>query len=690
MSARNQPAQSPAFESTKKRPLETECTLDYSVKRHRTTDSQITEEDFNYIPINSKEGYVRILTIQPGEFESPLEVDLDKCYQFPRFRSSQQLEEGLKPLQRSHSSPFDALSYTWGSPADPETLLIGSREKGKLHITQNLATALPYLRFPERERLIWIDAICINQSDYDERALQVQLMPDIYKAAEHVVCWVGKESDNSAIAFDAIRQLDRKLDVNLTEDTAKPRAEGDEHWADISTPLPFDDRVMQAISDLLGRSWFERLWVHQEVRLGSNRAVLQCGDLSIEWHKVVQANWSFRFKPWRHIVPLEFRRRMGIVNRTNFPIATNIGIIIRRTCRLKCSNPRDRVYAMRSTVRQEEQDMHIDVNYKLPVGKVYQSYVERFISHFQSLRLLPFCELQDHSLEMPTWVPDWSHPPNTNYPRAARYASGYMKANVLSISDERLEIAGMHIGTVAQRTVVNAGGTDEASIVQFIRDSAPPGILTSVHPGNVPMIEAFCCTLCFDVFRERAVPERAVFPSFTYSLKFLESILTADSDASKLNTPETTTYLRYVADACKGRSIIKTRSGHIGLAPSICEPEDRIYVFPGCRELIAVRKHGSDSEFRVVGHAYVHGMADGELIFGPLPRHYDVVLHSEEGALKGLQFRNSKDGTLEEQDPRLRDFCEEDFVEGLTGLGKAPRLEVLRARGVPLETVILV
>ena len=62
---------------------------------------------------------------------------------------------------------------------------------------------------------------------------------------------------------------------------------------------------------------------------------------------------------------------MGIVNRMNFPNATNLGIIIRRTCRLQCSDPRDRVYAMRSTARQEEQDMQLDVNHKLPVGKVY-------------------------------------------------------------------------------------------------------------------------------------------------------------------------------------------------------------------------------------------------------------------------------------------------------------------------------
>ncbi|EUC49330.1 hypothetical protein COCMIDRAFT_52799, partial [Bipolaris oryzae ATCC 44560] len=131
-------------------------------------------KSYTYAPINSKKGYIRLLTIQPRAFDSPLEVNLYKYYQ----------------PQRSRSLNFDAPFYTWGSPADPKTLLVRSREKGKLHITRNLATALPYLRFPERERLIWIDAICINRLDYDKRTLQVQLMPDIYRAADHVVCWV--------------------------------------------------------------------------------------------------------------------------------------------------------------------------------------------------------------------------------------------------------------------------------------------------------------------------------------------------------------------------------------------------------------------------------------------------------------------------------------------------------------------
>jgi hypothetical protein len=687
MSTGNQTAQAASLKSSKKRQRDTAETV---ASDGRKRPKVIAGEAYYYAPIDSKKGHIRLLTIQPGAFGSPLEVDLDKSYQLPRFRPIEQSDQEPKRLQKYLPLQFHALSYTWGSPADPVPLSVGGCGKHVIYITRNLDAALPYLRLRERERVIWIDAVCIDQLNLDERALQVQLMPDIYKAAEQVLCWVGSESANSSIAFDAIRQLDLKLDINLSNDMIKPRAKGDEDWANTSIALPFDGSVMHAVSDLFGRSWFERLWVYQEARLGGDRAVLQCGHVSIEWRKVVQANWIFRFKPWKEAVPPKLRERMGVVEQMYFPYRTNLALIIRRTCRMKCSDPRDRVYAMRSTTRQEEQDMPIDVDYKLPVGKVYQNYIQRYISHFNSLRLLPFCELQNHLLEMPTWVPDWSHLSSTNYPQAARYASGCMRANVLSISDESLEITGMHVGTIAQRTVVDIGRADEDDTIQAIKDSAPTGMLSSAHPGNTSMIEAFCCTLCFDVFRERKLPQRVRFPSFAHSLKFVEKILISDSDLSDLEPTETTKYLRYVADACKGRSIIKTCSGHMGLAPAICEPGDRIYVFPGCRELIAIRKHSSRPGYRVVGHAYIHGMSDGEPLFGQLPPHYSVVLRSEEGGLGCLRFRNSEDGTVEDQDPRFRDFSNEDLTEGLPGMGKAPKVEALRSRGVALETIMLV
>jgi hypothetical protein len=151
---------------------------------------------------------------------------------------------------------------------------------------------------------------------------------------------------------------------------------------------------------------------------------------------------------------------------------------------------------------------------------------------------------------------------------------------------------------------------------------------------------------------------------------------------------EANKYLRYVVEACKGRSLIFTTSGHIGLAPAGSKPGDHVYLLPGCRELIVLRSCLSHPGFQVIGHAYVHGMNDGEPIFGQLPRHYDVKLRCEDGVLKNLLFRNIKNGSLEERDPRFSNFSEEEMTEGLW-IGKAPKINALKAREVTFETVAL-
>lgn len=100
---------------------------------------------------------------------------------------------------------YDALSYTWGTPEDEETLLVGSSAKevldaeaslATLQIRQNLAAALRYLRSPHTPRTLWIDAVCINQTDLEERGSQVSRMGSIFKNASRVVVWLGIEVSN--------------------------------------------------------------------------------------------------------------------------------------------------------------------------------------------------------------------------------------------------------------------------------------------------------------------------------------------------------------------------------------------------------------------------------------------------------------------------------------------------------------
>jgi Heterokaryon incompatibility protein (HET) len=89
---------------------------------------------------------------------------------------------------------YEALSYVWGDPLIRENIELDGVE---FQVTTNLHAALRHLRWVTRPRLLWIDAVCINQTNPAERSKQVSLMTEIYKHAKQVIIWLGESSHDS-------------------------------------------------------------------------------------------------------------------------------------------------------------------------------------------------------------------------------------------------------------------------------------------------------------------------------------------------------------------------------------------------------------------------------------------------------------------------------------------------------------
>ncbi|KAK1760092.1 heterokaryon incompatibility protein-domain-containing protein [Echria macrotheca] len=98
---------------------------------------------------------------------------------------------------------YEALSYAWGSPETTHSLFIDDRV---LPITANLHAALMHLRDPHLDRVLWADAVCVNQKDLAERSRQVQFMPVVYSCASRVIVWLGEDKDDSKRAMETIRR----------------------------------------------------------------------------------------------------------------------------------------------------------------------------------------------------------------------------------------------------------------------------------------------------------------------------------------------------------------------------------------------------------------------------------------------------------------------------------------------------
>ena len=132
---------------------------------------------------------------------------------------------------------YEALSYVWGNPDETVPILIGDHY---FKVTKNLHAALLRLRNHYFERIIWVDAICINQADDQEKARQIQNMAQIYGQANRVIIWLGEGTNSSDQAFEGIR--------NAAEDEVTDASEEVNH---------------EAILKLLEGPWFRRIWVRE-------------------------------------------------------------------------------------------------------------------------------------------------------------------------------------------------------------------------------------------------------------------------------------------------------------------------------------------------------------------------------------------------------------------------------------------
>jgi hypothetical protein len=147
----------------RKREAGTRCS---TVLRLQAPPSLPQTTPYEYQQLDKEKNAIRLLTLLRGEVSDEIRLVLNHVSFDPE-----------NPPQ------YEALSYVWGSAANPASCRVGQTGNRTISITENLAIALPYLRYTDRARILWIDAICVNQLDPAERSEQVQLMANIYRLA---------------------------------------------------------------------------------------------------------------------------------------------------------------------------------------------------------------------------------------------------------------------------------------------------------------------------------------------------------------------------------------------------------------------------------------------------------------------------------------------------------------------------
>ncbi|KAH8807101.1 heterokaryon incompatibility protein-domain-containing protein [Xylogone sp. PMI_703] len=298
-----------------------ELERDAAWKRSLEPVSSDAKGSYVYEPLQPSGGklLVRLVTLLPGD-------DLDD------------IDLKLHCLDLLESPEYEALSYCWGDPSIRTSVKCND---GLLNVTINLKEALLHLRHRSEERVIWIDAICINQEDLQERAQQVGIMREIYETSSKVVVWLGKEENNSGLGIELCEKLNdffeiyrdrefnwrtlaassdeaafnpassqtdegdykKKAPEELTQEKetekedlyeksevqAADETETKQETGQPSKPLrmnPPNVYELLALRDLASRQWFQRIWIVQEIALAPE-AILVCGHRSITWEEFI-------------------------------------------------------------------------------------------------------------------------------------------------------------------------------------------------------------------------------------------------------------------------------------------------------------------------------------------------------------------------------------------------------------------
>jgi hypothetical protein len=182
------------------------------------------------------------------------------------------IECTIQHARLSERPSYEALSYMWGSPASLKLIRINACY---VYVREKLWSALNYLRLKIKPRLIWIDALCINQQNVIERNHQVEQMGRIYSEAQRVVAWLGESDARSALVFQLLGKIG--TDSEWTKFSENSILDGDATAA--------GNTKLSAIEMMFSREYWHRLWIVQEIILAED-IILQCGEDLICWENV--------------------------------------------------------------------------------------------------------------------------------------------------------------------------------------------------------------------------------------------------------------------------------------------------------------------------------------------------------------------------------------------------------------------
>ncbi|KAI0020241.1 HET-domain-containing protein [Xylariomycetidae sp. FL0641] len=358
-------------------------------------------------PLSKTGNEIRIIRLLPDDFTAPIRCELEH-------------------VTLSREADYEAVSYCWGDASVTEPILLDGRE---YPVTTNLHTGLRYLRHPNTARRLWVDSLCINQTDLAERCREIEKMRDIYQLASDVLVWLGDYKPFTRSHVQRLFDYATKAGScrNRDDDRALISAMGyDEMW-----------HMQAELQDFIRtRTWFQRMWVIQEVSVRpepwlKNIAVapnLLCGNLRLPMVFLlnVQEDWVEPSTPTQLGLPSISRAlaRLSVIwdghheliGESSLSVAGKLAWVLSLVAdRFNATDPRDLIYATFGLLDLKSIPDPLRPDYS---KDPYQVLLDCAVFIFTETTLINVIQYNSMTTKtLPTWAPDWQH--GAQYPVGA-------------------------------------------------------------------------------------------------------------------------------------------------------------------------------------------------------------------------------------------------------------------------------
>jgi hypothetical protein len=254
-------------------------------------------------------------------------------------------------VQLSDSPQYLAVSYAWGDDTAEYHIMMDEKETT---VRRNLYDLLRHLQSIYTELPLWIDALCITQTDVSERNHQVNMMGSIFGSATRVIVWLGVQEDGSDRAMQFL--LEHRSQDGTSATTKHTNAE------------------MDCLHDLCGRIYWTRTWIIQEIVLGQ-AVELHCGTKVVPWEAlmVVLFDAKLNSQDWSM---LKSTMAYEIGDHKKRQSRMSLAQLLEKYQTSRCHDPRDKVYALLNLAADREKLQRLRPDYNKSLQRLYVDVID--------------------------------------------------------------------------------------------------------------------------------------------------------------------------------------------------------------------------------------------------------------------------------------------------------------------------